>query len=179
MQHLKFRSNTSFTVLSLILLSIIFSSTAKAQESDVVSSTPSLWVEAGPSITTLGLGYSGGLNAQIRGHYFAVKSNSTDLSYWDETWDVSFIYGRFAERNNFKFYAGTGVSVLGGTSYSSLFETDKSEEINPVIGFPLIASAYWHPVQFVDIGLHAFANVNTEQPFGGLGITLRAGYFNY
>lgn len=149
-----------------------------AQENPPTSKTPSIWMQVSPSITTLGLGFNAGIKAQIRNHYFALTTNSTELSYWNETWDISIIYGRHAQIHPFKFYIGTGVSVLGGTSYTSLFETSKHESFGPVIGFPLEGSVFWHPIPVAGLGLTTFANVNTEQPFAGIGITLRAGHFN-
>jgi hypothetical protein len=161
-----------------MILSTGVSSFTFAQSDSLSAKTPSIWIQAGPTITTLGLGYNGSINAQIQDHYFALKTNSTELSIWEETWDISLIYGRHAQINQFNFYAGTGFSVLGGTSYTSLFETSTQEDFSPVMGFPLEGSVYWHPMRSVGIGLNAFANVNTVQPFGGVGITLRAGYFN-
>lgn len=162
----------------LLLFSLSFFQPPVFAQEDERAARPSFWVQAGPALTTLGIGFSTGFNAQVRDHYFALKTNSTEVSNWNETWDVSFIYGRHAQINNMSFCAGSGISVLGGTSYNSLFETDAWTKIDPVIGLPLEASFFWHPVNFLGVGMNAFANVNTEQPFGGIGVTLGIGRFN-
>ncbi len=171
------RSNI-YLILATIIFVVGISPHTLAQNESQTVNIPSIWIQAGPSATTLGLGFSAGLNARIQGHYFALKTNSTELSQWEETWDVSLLYGRHAQIRRLQFYAGTGFSVLGGTSYSSLFETTQQESFGPVIGFPLEGSVFWHPIRLVGFGVNVFANVNTEQPFGGIGINFRIGHFN-
>lgn len=167
-----------YIILATLTFVAGFSTHILAQNESQANQFPSIFVQAGPSVTTLGLGFSGGINAQVQGHYFALKTNSTEFSQWEETWDVSLIYGRHAHVRSLQFYAGTGFSVLGGTSYSSLIETSKQESFGPVIGFPLEGSVFWNPIRVAGIGLSAFANVNTEQPFGGIGLNIRIGHFN-
>jgi hypothetical protein len=59
--------------------------------------------------------------------------------------------------------------------YSRLFGGGEAEEFDPMIGFPLEGQLAWTPTGVASVGLHAFANVNTAHPIGGLGLFIRLG----
>jgi hypothetical protein len=85
------------------------------------------------------------------------------------------LYGRATTTEHLFLSAGTGVSVVGGTGYPRLFGGGRGTAFDPMIGFPLEGQVAWTPTGAVSLGLYAFANVNTAQPLGGLGLTLRLG----
>lgn len=134
-----------------------------------------VWGQGGPAMTTLGPGLSGTVGVVFDRHILALRGTSTDLSPGGETWDVAIVYGRMLEVGAFRLSAGTGMAVTGGRRYTRLFGGGASERFEPMIGFPIDAHAVWVPLPVVAVGLHAFADVNTEHPFGGVGFIVRAG----
>jgi hypothetical protein len=44
-----------------------------------------------------------------------------------------------------------------------------------MIGFPLEGTITWSAARVLALGVRGFANVNTGQPFGGLGMTVQVG----
>ncbi len=135
------------------------------------------WVSGGPAITTLGPGLTAGATVASNRNLFSVRAISTDHTFGKETWEVALLYGRAISSRQIHFSAGTGVAVVGGTSYSGIFETNSAADLEPIIGFPVEARIYWTPVNFGGIGINGFANINTGQPFGGLALFLRLGHF--
>lgn len=133
------------------------------------------WLYAGPSLTTLGAGVSGGVSVEADRHVFSLRATSTDPSFGEETWDVGVLYGRVLPVRSFLFSASTGVAVVSGTSYGSLFGGGAGENLETMIGFPLEGAITWQPTRVFGLGVRGFANVNTGQPFGGVGVTLRVG----
>jgi len=131
---------------------------------------------AGPSLTTLGLGASGGVSVEVDRHVFSLRATSTDPAFGQDTWDVGILYGRALFVRSFALAASTGVAVVGGTRYGSLFGRGPGRDLETMIGFPLEAAITWRPTRVLGLGVRGVANVNTGQPFGGLGVMLRVGH---
>lgn len=132
-------------------------------------------VHFAPSLTTLGPGLSGGVTVEANRHVFSLRTTSTAPTPADETWDVGLLYGRAVFIRSFVLSASTGVAVVSGTRYRSLFGSGPGRAMDTMIGFPLEGTAVWSPVSALAVGVRAFANVNTEQPFGGIGLTVHVG----
>lgn len=163
------------TLCLLIAIGLLGCSTAFGQSADDSASDLRYWVHAGPSITTLGSGMHGGLAVEFDRHVLSLRATSTEPAFGDETWDVALLYGRAMVIRPFVLSGGTGVSVVGGTRYGGFFGGGPGRSLDPMIGFPLEGQIAWRPTAVVAIGLYGFANVNTGQPFGGMGMTLRVG----
>ncbi|MFH5884220.1 hypothetical protein ACG2F4_07910 [Halalkalibaculum sp. DA3122] len=129
----------------------------------------------GQAITTLGAGIHGGITFDHQHHLFSLRTTSTDPAFGGETWDIAFLYGRGTRIRSFYVSAGLGASVIGGTRYPRLFGGGRGEQMQTMIGFPLEGQISWQPLRYLAVDLYSFANVNTEQPFGGVGLSLRAG----
>ncbi|MDZ7694850.1 MAG: hypothetical protein U5K69_27655 [Balneolaceae bacterium] len=121
------------------------------------------------------MGVFGGITLDHQRHLFSLRTTSTDPVFGEETWDVAFLYGRGTYIRSFYLSAGIGTSVIGGTRYSQLFGGDRGEQMQMMIGFPLEGQISWQPLRFLAVDLYSFANINTEQPFGGVGLGLRIG----
>lgn len=161
-------------LLALFMGSLGFSALAQpAEEPDAPG--PRYDVHAGPLLTTLGLGVSGGFAVEINRHVFTLRGTSTSSSLGSETWDVGFLYGRALHLRSFILWAGSGVAVVGGRRYPSLFGRGSGEPLETMMGFPLEGAVFWTPASVLAIGVRGIANVNTGQPFGGLGLMLRVG----
>lgn len=163
-------------LLSILSMSAAFGQSTPEQGAEQPSGTDvSYWAYGGPAATTLGIGASGGVSVEVDRHLFSLRGVSTDPSLSNETWEVAFLYGRATATEEFFLSAGAGTSIVGGMRYPRLFGGGEGEEFEPMIGFPLEGQVAWTPSKIVSLGLHAFANVNTAHPLGGLGIVLRLG----
>lgn len=158
-----------------VVLGPFICSVAAGQEIDDATSGVRYGVHAGPSLTTLGVGASGGLSVESNRHVFSLRAASTDPAFGGETWDVALLYGRAFFVRTFVLSGGTGVAVVGGTRYGHLFGRGAGSKLEPIIGFPLEGRLSWVPMGFVAVEVYGFANVNTGQPFGGLGVGVRIG----
>lgn len=159
----------------ILLCLLLFPASALGQPTEAASAGTNVWGYGGPAVTTLGSGISGGLAVEFNQHVLSLRGVSTDMSPGAETWEAAVLYGRAATTENFFLSAGTGVSVVGGTGYPRLFGGGTGEAFDPMIGFPIEGQVAWAPTSTLSVGLLAFVNVNTAQPLGGLGLTLRFG----
>lgn len=175
-KHL-FGKSQLFVLFWLVLLFTVNLSHSYGQEVQAPSSNISYWVQGGPSLTTLGTGLHAGLMVDYSNHLFSISTTSTDLDFGTETWDIALIYGRSMKYQSLYLSAGTGVAVVGGNGYSDLFGRGTKTSIETSIGFPLRGQISWQPMQFFGFGINSFLNVNTEQPFGGIGVSVRVGKF--
>jgi hypothetical protein len=170
------------SICSLVIAVLIVISSAFAQPQPSTGSTSDLsyWIHGGPSITTLGVGTHGGLAVEFNRHVLSARATSTDVVFGNETWDVALLYSRSMYAGNFFLSAGTGVSVIGGRGYTHLLGhgSDTGNPLDPTLGFPLQGQISWTPTAYGAIGLYGFANVNTGQPFGGVGLQIRIGHLN-
>lgn len=161
--------------LSLIFITSPFDSYSQGiQKTD---SSIDYWVQGGPSITTLGTGLQAELMVDYNNHLFSISTTSTDVDFGTEIWDLALIYGQGINFRSFYISAGTGVAVIGGDGYSDLFGRGTKTSIETSIGFPLRGQISWQPVRFFAFGINSFLNVNTEQPFGGIGVSVKIGKF--
>lgn len=134
-----------------------------------------VWIHGGPAATTLGLGMIGGAAVEFDRHVLSLRAVSTDQALGDELWEIAVLYGRATATEHVFLSAGVGTAVVGGTRYPRVFGGGEGEDFEPIIGFPLEGQIAWTPVRAVGIGVHAFANVNTAHPVGGVALTLRLG----
>lgn len=158
----------------MLVAGLLAFSTAAGQSAGEVSSIR-YGVYVNPATTTLGPGGSVGLFAETDRHVFSLRAATTDLTFGDDTWDVGVLYGRALLVRAFTFSAGTGVSVVGGRRYPSLFGRGSGRNLEPMIGFPLEGAVTWTAARVFSLGVRAFGNINTGQPFGGLGVTVHVG----
>lgn len=134
-----------------------------------------VWAEGSPALTTLGLGTRAAVGVTFDRHVLTLRGTTTARTPGGETWDVGLLYGRTVTYGRFQLRGGTGVAVTGGRSYSRLLGDGDGTSFGPVIGFPLEGHVGWVLTGFAAVGIHAFADVNTEHPFGGIGVYLRLG----
>lgn len=166
---------------SLAAISVLIGcSSVAGQPADRSPSELSYWFYGGQNLTTLGVGSHGGLAVEFDRHVLSARATSTDLVFGEQTWDVALLYSRATYAGDFFLAAGTGVSVVGGRSFSRLiaFNGETGDKLDPMLGFPLQSQVAWTPIDYGSIGLYGFANVNTGQPFGGAGLYIRIGSLN-
>lgn len=172
MDHKKFHV---FALPLALIISFLSYSNSFSQQTQNPDSELDYWIHTGTSVSTLGIGIQGGLSFDYNRHVFSLRTTSTDPSFGAETWDIAFLYGRSITYRPFYVSAGVGASVVGGKKYSRLFSSENAETAETTLGFPLEGQVSWTPTGFIALGVYSFANVNAEQPFGGMGLTIRLG----
>ncbi len=164
------------TMLLIIAGILLFSGDRSyCQPVSASRTAPYYWVQPGAGITSLGPGLNGSLTVDIDNHLFTFRTVNTDLSLHGDTWEIAFLYGRGSRQRNLHFSAGVGVAVIGGKKYPGFFGGTSPEQVEPMIAFPLGGEIAWLATRYVAAVLHGFINVNTNQPIGGIGISLRIG----
>jgi len=159
----------------MLVVGFLSFSTAVGQSAERTADGVQYWVHVDPSITTLGMGGSVGLAVEADRHVFSLRAASTDPTFGQETWDVGVLYGRALFVDAFMLSASTGVAMVGGRRYKTLFGDGAGTAMETAIGFPLEGALVWEAAPVLALGIRGFANVNTEQPFGGMGVTVRIG----
>lgn len=172
--HSRTKSIVFFWVIFLFFASF---SQSHGQEVKPTTKATTFWFYGGPSATTLGIGSQVGLAIDHKNHLFSIDATSTDLGFRNETWDIALTYGRTMSYRSLYLSAATGMAVVGGNGYSDLFGKGTRTPLETTIGFPLRGQISWRPINFFGIGMNSFFNVNTEQPFGGIGVSLSVGKF--
>ena len=165
------------SLLLLLVLILMIASQSRAQESNGSrTNLPGFWVETMTHYNTVGTGYGIKASMDFNRHQFhlrGIRANSRD--YDQQTWEIGILYGRCAQINSWLISGATGVAAIGGYRYSDLWGQNGPEEMDTMIGFPMEGQIYWSPVSFAGVGLYAFVNVNTAQPIGGMGLSLKVG----
>lgn len=166
----------SFQLLLIFLLpAFVHGQNYQSIEGEELS--PYIWAETMVNYSTIGPGYGIKTSVDFNRHQFhlrAIETNSRE--YNENTWEISFLYGRCKQIGNWHISGASGVAVIGGYRYSDLWGQNGAEPMDTMIGFPLEGQIYWSPVSFVGLGVYAYANVNTSQPIGGIGLSLKVGH---
>lgn len=148
---------------------------AMAPQQDTPVQGTSIWLFAAPSMTTQGPGATAGLSVDHNRHLFTIRTSFIGTEPYDGTWDAAVLYGRSAVLGRFYVSGSTGVAVTAGDTYNRIVGGSVKGRFEPGIGFPVEGHASLAHTRGLSIGVFAFANVNTWQPFGGVGLALRLG----
>lgn len=166
-----------FLTCSLFLFVSFFSFEAKAQQPTQPDKDHRYWIHGGPALTTLGVGYHGGITFDYNRHVFSARGLSSDTAPANEFWDIALLYGRSMNFESIYLSAAVGTSVIGGKGYSDLFGAGTPQNIETTLGFPLEGQVAWEPTRFLSLAVYTFMNVNTEQPLAGAALSVRIGNF--
>ncbi|MBP3191704.1 hypothetical protein [Natronogracilivirga saccharolytica] len=126
-------------------------------------------------ITTQGPGSATGISYEFNRHILSARIASTDPLWGDDVWDIAVMYGRAAMIGPFYANTGVGASIVGGNQYPRLIGGDPEGKMDRILGFPLEGNVSWLVTDYTALGLYSFINVNTNQPFGGLALSLQIG----
>ncbi len=153
-------------------------SMAQAQTASDHSSQKLYWAHIAYGITSLGPGNTLGLGIDINRHIFSLRSSATDPAPFKDTWDVAFLYGRSIWLGDFYAAGSTGVGIVAGEQYSQFIGGTAEGSMDPMISFPVEGHLSKPLSRNFAVGLSAFFNVNTNQPFGGVSAAIRVGGLN-
>jgi hypothetical protein len=89
--------------------------------------------------------------------------------------DYSFLYNRVFNSSALLISFGGGLGIVTGHISHGLFSDEDPEEIAPIIGLPFEARLFFRPLSFLGLGLFGFANINEEESFYGITLSLALG----
>jgi hypothetical protein len=89
--------------------------------------------------------------------------------------DYSFLYNHVFNSSALLITFGGGLGIVTGHISHGLFSDKDPEDIAPVIGLPLEARLFFRPLSFLGLGLFGFANINAEESFYGVTLSLALG----
>ncbi len=134
-----------------------------------------LWGYYAPVMSTLGPGSAMGIGVEFNRHIFSVRTAATDTQPMHDTWDIAVMYGRAGTIGSYYISGSTGAAIIAGEQYPNLFGGESEGAMDPMLAFPLEGELSWPVNDMLALGIYALMNVNTNQPFGGLGLTVRLG----
>lgn len=137
---------------------------------------PRWWVNLGLGGSSLGsIAGSVEASAQIGHNLLALRGteNSAEI-FGDSYWDVAATYGYATIDRRWLASAGLGVAVVGGVEDAGLFS--KGRTLAPIGGVALDAQAFYRPLTWMGIGVHAYADFNARRSFTSATICLQVGW---
>ena len=161
-----------------ILLLTLFLGTATAvtaQELEQEHTQTRYWVHYTQGFSTMGAGSAVGLSVDYSRHVFSIRTSATDRIPGNGTWDVGMMYGRSVFLGSMYVSGGVGFSVIAGEQYSGLIGGNADGTMEPMLAFPVEGHLSFPLTRFAAIGVYSFLNINTNQPFGGVGAAIRIG----
>ena len=84
------------------------------------------------------------------------------------------MYGVGSRTQNSRITGSLGVAIVDGQCCEGLF-IGTCEDIDATIGLPLAIDVAWIGLDVMALGVHGFVDINSEESFGGVGLTLELG----
>ncbi|MCH7874731.1 MAG: hypothetical protein IH965_05465 [Gemmatimonadetes bacterium] len=136
-----------------------------------------VWVTLGAGIGRPGTwGGVMGVSLQAGPHLLSLRGAVAFELFGTAAWDVSVLYGRSTRYAQFHTSAAVGVGLVGGSRQvgdGGLF--GRREPLPWVPGIALELQAFVEQSGKTAVGLVAFGNFNSQQPFAGLALALEFG----
>lgn len=134
------------------------------------------WVNTGLGVGTNGMALIAGTHYQSGPNLLSFRGSATAEIFGDEFWDIGLLYGWASSEYDYHISFSSGIAVIGGSrSEGGLFSDTPREVISAQLGVPLEGQFFWRPFSNFGLGLYGFANLNTEQPFAGLALSVQLG----
>ena len=144
------------------------------------------WFNVGLGLSTAGstaLSANGSL--RINKTIFSVRttqvSEAKDQAGGGEFFDVGILIGTTASVTSNKLIAlAVGLARVTGYRYvgePGRHRTVEKEPLNNSVGIPLEIQMFYRPNHIFGLGVYVFANVNSEQSFGGVTLSIQFGQF--
>lgn len=123
------------------------------------------WLTGGIGKGSEGIAAIAGLNVASVPHLVSVRTATTGpiLDGGETFWDTGILYGRALRWPEGFAAASAGVGVMGG------HRTDEH------LSVPVAARVSWHLTSWLGFGAYGFVNINQEQPFGGVTLSVEMG----
>ncbi|GAA5520856.1 hypothetical protein LQ318_03890 [Aliifodinibius salicampi] len=117
-----------------------------------------------------------GTHYQFGPNLLSFRGCATTEIFGDEYWDIGLLYGWASSEYDYHVSFSSGIAVIGGSrSEGGLFSDTPRDVISAQFGIPLEGQFFWRPFGNVGLGLYGFANLNAEQTFAGLALSVQLG----
>jgi hypothetical protein len=136
------------------------------------------WVNfgvGGGSISENAVALSANATYQFGKNLLTLRAAGTGELFGKSIGDNGLLYGLALKQEQVFVSVGVGLAFVEGSISHGLFSTKEPEKIGPTIGIPVEAQLFWRPARFLGIGLYAFANLNSEEPFAGITLGFQFG----
>lgn len=159
------RRRATVAVSALVVLLAICVGTVAAQEADGDGRDGTAWLTGGLGKGSEGIALVAGADIESSRHVVSFRTAATGPLYdgGETYWDAGLLYGRALRWPEGLVAASAGIGVMGG------WRTDDHPSI------PVAARMSWHPTGVVGFGAYGFLNLNQEQSFGGVTLTVELG----
>ncbi len=156
----------------VILVLPLTASGLRAQAAPPVE-VPRFSVHAGLGAGGGGFAATAGADYGVGNHLVSLRVAATAELFGDDFHDVAILYGRSSRWSRGMLALSTGVALVQGTRCDGVF--GGCRETPARFGVPLAARLGLYPLRFLGVGVYGFANINSEQPFGGVALTVEVG----
>ncbi len=166
-------------ILGLVVVFMIFlfdSSYAQLNNSSVKKKH--CWVNFGAgsgSISEDAFALSANATYQFGKNLLTLRAAGMGELFGKSIGDNGLLYGLALNQEQVFVSVGAGIAFVEGSISQGLFSIKAPEKIGPTIGIPVEAQLFWRPAHFLGIGLYAFANLNSEEPFAGITLGFQFG----
>ena len=136
------------------------------------------WVNFGAGSGTISedaFALSANATYQFGKNLLTLRAAGTGELFGKSIGDNGLLYGLALEQKRVFISVGAGIAFVEGSISHGLFSTREPEKIGPTIGIPLEIQLFWRPARFLGIGLYGFANLNPEESFAGVSLSLQLG----
>ncbi|MDI6400811.1 hypothetical protein QLX67_02300 [Balneolaceae bacterium ANBcel3] len=167
--------NKKFLPFLSVLILFFFSQPELTHGVDPSPGETYFWGMYSQGISTQGHANSIGISVEYNRHVFSVRTTATDSEPFNDTWDIGILYGRSYRSGSLFLSAGAGPSVIAGNQYSKLIGGNLEETMEAMLAFAIEAQAALAFSSFASLGVYTSINVNTNQPIGSIGASIRLG----
>jgi len=143
------------------------------------SSRSSWWASAGLGVGALNShgdpAFAGraALSYRFRHNLLTVRSTVDARLFGDSFWDVGILYGRAKHGPRETTSFSVGVGAAGGERGEGIFSNVTHQATT--IAIPIEMQVFWIPTSVFGIGVCGFANINHEESFVGVVLTVEVG----
>jgi hypothetical protein len=166
-------------IIIVCALLVLFLDGLHAQSSQT-DTTPAWWLSAGLGGCTLGdLAGSAAMSLRFDRVIISMRTTANSAGLFDdEYYDLGLLVGYAAQMGRGHWSIAVGIASVTGTYGHglNLFSSNESREKVPAhIGLPLEVQLFPYVSRFWGVGLYGYADVNAEQSFAGITLSLRLG----
>ena len=140
------------------------------------------WVNGGLGWSSLGsLAESANVSFQYEKFLVSLRTTGSNEGLFGGTTlhDFGLLIGLTSIRTEWHSSVAIGIAMVSGyRDNSGLFsfgDVESRHHISPKIGLPIEAQLFLRPTDSMGFGAYLYANINAEQPFGGITFCLQFG----
>lgn len=124
----------------------------------------------------VGLAMLGDVFVRYDAHIVALRAAAAIDLFTLDLYDYSLLYGRALPlSSSVELNLMAGLGLMGGTRSYGILSGREPTPLPKHLSLPLQTELVWTPLPWLGLGLCGFANINTEQSFGGFTAAVQVG----